>query len=188
MTAVVVPDYQYHSFITLHLNNFSNDPTKCRVNDLNFRQQITEKISSYLIKFFVKNGSKSNLFPVQYVFEKKRFQRWHLHILIGRLDIKKCLFNQVILKHLSETNSLERIDYDTVDTALKYSFRQMKLNGTKIVMSGSRAFDIRRVWDIEGIKSYLSKYEKDRIEKYKKVRYLLGNQYEYEPFNSIEHK
>jgi hypothetical protein len=174
----VVPDYQYHTFITLWLHNHSKDPTKCRLNDINFRQEITQKISSYLIKFFVKNGSKKNLFPVQYVFERKRNSRYHLHILLGRLDISNCLFNKLILDHLKEKHSFERIDYDLIDDAFRFTFRQMKINGTKIVMSGSKALDIRRVWDVEGVKGYLSKYEN--------VRYLKGNQYEYEPFYSIQ--
>lgn len=173
----IVPDYIYHSFITIHLNNHSKDPTKCRLNDLEFRQKITQKISSYLIKFFVKNGSKKNLFPVQYVFERKRNSRYHLHILIGRLDVKNCLFNKLILEYLKKKYSFERIDYDLIDEAFRFAFRQMKINGTNIVMSGSRAFDIRRVWDIDGVKKYLSKYEN--------VKYLKSNDYEYEPFYSI---
>lgn len=97
---------------------------------------------------------------------------------MGRLNIEKSLFNKMILNHLSKKGDLDRLDYDLVDEAIKFAFKQMKLNGSKIVMSGSKAIDIRRVWDIKGISGYVSKYSE--------VRYLFGPQYEYEPFNSIQ--
>lgn len=175
---IAVPDFDYHSFVTVHLTNPSKDSTKDRLDDINFRQQVTQKISSYLIKYFVKNGSKSNQFPVQYIFEKKTNQRYHLHILMGRLNVNKCLFDKKLIKSLSKKYDLENPDYDVIDAAIKYVFRQIRLNGVPVVMNGPKAFDIRRVWDVRGVENYLSKYSQ--------VRSLFGPQYEYEPFHSIQ--
>lgn len=173
----VVPDLPYHSMITVHLTDSSSDLRKDPLNDINYRQLVTKKITSYLTRFLVPNGSKKYRFGIQYVYERKINKRFHLHILITRLDTKIHLSNKLIQEYFRD-NELDtaREDYDLIDKAMEYVFRKMKINGRSLVMEGENAFDIRRIPPNEG-RGYVSKYLKQLS--------WFEDALEYEPIHSV---